>query len=59
MLKDPIVEEVREAGAKIAKKCNNDFHKMCEYLRKKEKKHKNRVISKIPGNILKKTGFYS
>ena len=56
MLKDPIVEEVREAGAKIAKKCNNDFHKMCDYLRKKEKKHKNRIVSKKSRDLLQKTG---
>ncbi len=57
MWKDPIVEEVRSYGNKIAKKCNNDFHKMCEYLRKKEKRHKTKLVSKRPNLILKKTGI--
>ena len=34
MWKDPIVEEVRNAGAKVAKECDYDIHKMAERFRK-------------------------
>ena len=33
MWEDPIVEEVREAGAKLAKKCNYDLKKFAQMLR--------------------------
>lgn len=33
MWKDPIVEEVREAGAKLAQECGNDVHLFAEMLR--------------------------
>jgi hypothetical protein len=31
--KDPIVEEVRQAGAEIARKSGNDLHRLCQHLR--------------------------
>ena len=34
MWKDPIVEEVRAAGGKIAEECDYDVHKMAERFRK-------------------------
>jgi len=37
MWKDPIVEEVRAAGDKIARKCGYDIRKFSEYLRKRER----------------------
>ena len=40
MLKDPIVEEVREAGAKLAKKCNYDIKKFAQMLKAGEKRSK-------------------
>jgi len=40
MWKDPIVEEVREAGAKLAKKCNYDLKKFAQMLRAGEKRSK-------------------
>ena len=40
MWKDPIVEEVREAGAKLAKKCNYDLSKFAKMLRAGEKRSK-------------------
>lgn len=40
MIKDPIVEEVRAAGAKIAKECDYDIHKMFLRWRRLEKKMK-------------------
>lgn len=37
MWKDPIVEEVRNAGDKLVKEAGNNLHNFCEMLRKKEK----------------------
>jgi len=38
--KDPIVEEVREARAKLAKECDYDIHKMALRFRKTTRKKK-------------------
>jgi len=38
MWKDPIVEEVRRTGAKIAKECDYDLHKMIVRLKQREQK---------------------
>ena len=46
MYEDPIVKEVREAGALLAKKSNYDVHKFFEQLRKTQKDHRNRLINK-------------
>lgn len=40
MWEDPIVKEVREAGAKLAEECNYDIHKLGELLRKHEEEYK-------------------
>ncbi len=40
MWKDPIVEEVRAAGAKIARECDYDVHKMAERFRRIEKERR-------------------
>jgi len=40
MWKDPIVEEVRRTGAKIAKECDYDLHKMIVRLKQREQKMK-------------------
>ena len=45
MWKDPIVEEVRNAGKDLQREANNDFHTFCENLRKNEKKRNVRVVS--------------
>jgi len=39
MWKDPIVEEVRAAGDRIARECGYDFHRFCEYFRKRERQY--------------------
>jgi hypothetical protein len=36
---DPIVKEVREAGAKLAAEAGNDIHRFFEKLRDAEKKY--------------------
>lgn len=38
MRKDPIVEEVREAGAKLAEESGYDLHAFAEMLRQNQKK---------------------
>ena len=46
MWKDPIVEEMREAGAKLAKKCDYDIDKFSKMIKEHQKKNKARLVSK-------------
>jgi hypothetical protein len=51
MVKDPIVEEMRNAGRKIQEECGNDFHRY--FLRivegtEKLKKEGWKVVSEVP-----------
>ena len=49
MWEDPIVEEVRKAGAEIAKECDYDMHKYFERIKKgTEKLRKNgfKIVTK-------------
>jgi hypothetical protein len=55
-MKDPIVEEVREARRKHAGRFKFDLHAICEDLRKKEKKLRNPIKSFPPKLLVKKTG---
>ncbi len=59
MWKDPIVEEVRNAGAKLVKESGNNLHQFCEILRKKEKGHPKRLVRRKPHPLLKSTGTSS
>ncbi|MCX7014166.1 MAG: hypothetical protein NTW86_16720 [Candidatus Sumerlaeota bacterium] len=43
MRKDPIVEEVRRAGDRLARACGYDLHKLCERLRQTEREFADRV----------------
>jgi hypothetical protein len=40
---DPIVKAIREAGAELARRADNDLHALCEHLRAAEKTHPERV----------------
>ena len=40
MWEDPIVKEVRKAGAKLAEECNYDLHELGEMLREHEEEYK-------------------
>ena len=42
-MKDPIVEEIREARYKHAKQFNFDLHAICEDLKKQEKQYGLRI----------------
>lgn len=37
MWKDPIVEEIREAGAKLAEECGYNLHTFADMLRRHQK----------------------
>lgn len=56
MWKDPIVEEIRNAGNRIVKEAGNDLHKFCEVLRHKEKEHSDKLVRRQPQPLLKPTG---
>jgi len=43
---DPIVKEVREAGAKLAAEAGNDIHRFFENLRRVEKKYGKPLVCK-------------
>lgn len=45
MWTDPIVEEVREAGRKLAEECGYDLHKFFEMLRHNQKAENWPVVS--------------
>ena len=46
-IEDPIVAEVREAGAEMAREADNDLHTLCERLRAAERQHPERLL-RIP-----------
>jgi len=46
MWKDPIVEEIHLVREKIARECNYDLKQIMNRMRKKEKEHRGRVVSK-------------
>lgn len=50
-MKDPIVEEVRKAGAEFAKKSNYNLHTMLQSLRDSEKKGKATVRTMLKKNF--------
>ena len=46
MWNDPIVEEVRKSGEKLAEQSGYDFHNFCELIRKYKKEHGIKTITK-------------
>ncbi len=46
MTRDPIVSEVRKAGAELAGEAGNDTHRFFENLRATQKKYKSRLVGK-------------
>jgi hypothetical protein len=47
MLIDPVVQEVRKAGEKLAEKANYDLHTFFQFLRENERKRKSKVVSRV------------
>lgn len=45
MIPDPVVEEVRRNGAKIAEECGNDIHRIVERLRREQAEHPERLVA--------------
>ena len=52
--KDPIVEEVRGAGAEIARKAGNDLHRLCEKLRAAQAASGSRPVRRRPRRLVKR-----
>jgi hypothetical protein len=48
---DPIVKEVREAGAKLAAEAGYDVHRFFERLRQAEKKYGKPLVKESPGGF--------
>ena len=46
MWQDPIVQEVREAGEKLAKQANYNLHTFFQNLRKNERERDSQVVSR-------------
>jgi hypothetical protein len=45
MMKDPIVEEVREVRRRIFEECGNDLKRLFERLKAAEADHKDRLVT--------------
>ena len=43
MHKDPIVEETRRAGDRLAREYEYDLHRLCEHLREVEREFEGRI----------------
>ena len=48
---DPIVKEVREAGAVLAAQAGHDVHRFFENLRQAQKQYESRLVREPPGNV--------
>ncbi len=42
-LEDPVVEEIREVRAELAREADYDLHKICERIREEERQHSERL----------------
>lgn len=46
MWEDPVVKEVRSAGAKLLEACGGDLRKLAEQLRINQSKHPEKIVDK-------------
>ncbi len=46
MWEDPVVKEVRAAGAKLLEACGGDLRKLAKQLRANQAKHPGRIVDK-------------
>lgn len=44
-MKDPIVEEVRQARRKLFEKCGNDLDKFMDYIEERQKEHGDLLVT--------------
>ena len=56
MNRDPIVEEVREARAKLFEECGQDLDKLMDRLKKQERQDQDRLVSKKTANQKRDAG---
>ncbi len=47
MYVDPVVQEVRRHGARLAEECGGDVHRMAERLRRAQAENTHRVIQRV------------
>jgi hypothetical protein len=43
----PVVQEVRDRAMKISERFGHDLHRYCQFLRERERKNPQRVVSQI------------
>ncbi len=48
MWEDPIVKETRAAREELFARFNHDLAALCEHLRKKQREHSGRVVTREP-----------
>ena len=48
MWEDPIVQETRAAREELFARFNHDLAALCEHLRKKQREHSGRVVTREP-----------
>ena len=48
MWEDPIVKETRAAREELFARFNHDLAALCEHLRKKQREHRGRVVTRKP-----------
>ena len=54
MLRDPIIEEVRQVRHKIEVECEDDPQKYYEHIQQVQEKYRNRLVQRKPKPVLKK-----
>ena len=55
---DPIVEEVREAGDKLAREAGYDLHEFCRRIREDQQQYADRLV-RLPPRQLRETATTS
>jgi acyl-coenzyme A synthetase/AMP-(fatty) acid ligase len=48
MWEDPIVKETRTAREELFARFNHDLAALCEHLRKQQREHSDRVVTRAP-----------
>ena len=48
MWEDPIVKETRAAREALFARFHHDLEALCEHLRKKQREHRGRVVTRLP-----------
>ena len=41
---DPVVQEIRRHGARLAEECDGDVHRMAERFRREQAEHAHRIV---------------